>query len=330
MDNKQKLTAHNAVIESNNNILRSLPTYENLTDLVNYQPPVLEQIIEVLTGAAGIGGGSGKYVWEKYGKYGVIFTMTSISQPVTFRITSDTVDVTKLNNESFYGTTVSFNVSGYSYYNVTHKADGTALIEYSGGTQTIKSWTYDPSTQEMKWETGWSSLMNTNGNVKVFEGYVVAYDENAYPNGGTQDGYWYELYTPDGGIDLSLAGITHVAIDKFTLSSNAYNTNLSHSLSVIPTFAILTTSSAVSNGNNSSMLFLNKGTFVKRFSTNTGYWCATGKINNGTECLFGYDSLDDVFANVDSSVIQYYGTTDSGKYSAYLQAGVEYTLITMA
>lgn len=328
MSNKKRITTNTSAISANNELIRNLPVYENLTTEVNYQPPVLDQVIEVLTGAAGIGGGSGKYVWEKsiYNPIKITMTAVATGNPCYIEMNSDDIDLTTVTGDFFSGLEGTYGSNGIKWIIKL----GT-IMTFNGADYTIA---YTPSTRRLAVHFSDSTLGTwTPTNVlgeKTDISYVVAYDENAYPNGGTQDGYWYELYTPDGGIDLSLAGITHVAIDKFTLSSNAYNTNLSHSLSVIPTFAILTTSSAVSNGNNSSMLFLNRGTFVKRLSTNTGYWCATGKINNGTECLFGYDSLDDVFANVDSSVIQYYGTTDSGKYSAYLQAGVEYTLITMA
>lgn len=60
-------------------------------------------------------------------------------------------------------------------------------------------------------------------------GYVVADTENAYPDGGEQDGYWYERYVSQ----LEQAGIK-ASVSTFRLGSNQSASSIEHSLGVIP------------------------------------------------------------------------------------------------
>lgn len=72
------------------------------------------------------------------------------------------------------------------------------------------------------------------------EEYVVSNDATKYPNGGMQDGYWYELME-DAGFTPALFGCTKFAVDTFTrTSSDAANTvTLTHSLGEKPRFVFL-------------------------------------------------------------------------------------------
>ena len=82
----------------------------------------------------------------------------------------------------------------------------------------------------------WKQLTAEGGD---FIAFVTADNENSYPNGGTQDGYWYELV--EEGITLDSIGITRYAVDTFTFASNtpANGTQISHSLGEIPKLAIV-------------------------------------------------------------------------------------------
>lgn len=249
MDNKQKLTAHNAVIESNNNILRSLPTYENLTDLVNYQPPVLEQIKAVLETAAGVGGG--KYVWEQ-----CKLSPKSVTNPTihlqqngnNVDVTSNDVDVTALTDEFFDG------------FYLTVGNPGAYIFEYANGQLTYynkeSNWSktcyYDSSLRQLVFseDLGYKYDATYNGtktyNAPVVIGYVTSNDATAYPNGGIHtDGLYYRLLSGEtedaSGIDLmSMFGCSKMSVDEFTFSSNtAFTTNVNHSLNAVPKIVLI-------------------------------------------------------------------------------------------
>lgn len=62
----------------------------------------------------------------------------------------------------------------------------------------------------------WNKLTAEGGD---FIDFVVSSDAEAYPNGGEQDGYWYELV--EEGLNIAeLFGFTEMAIDTFTLSAD--------------------------------------------------------------------------------------------------------------
>lgn len=67
------------------------------------------------------------------------------------------------------------------------------------------------------------------GTKNVFVGYVIADTEDAYPDGGEQDGYWYERYVSP----LEQAGIK-ASVSTFILGSNQSAPSIEHSLGVIP------------------------------------------------------------------------------------------------
>lgn len=68
------------------------------------------------------------------------------------------------------------------------------------------------------------------------ETYIVSDKENAYPDGGEKGGYWYEKVSV---IDLVKIGCTKFEEGSFTPSSDTYVYNATHSLGVIPKFAIV-------------------------------------------------------------------------------------------
>ena len=88
----------------------------------------------------------------------------------------------------------------------------------------------------------WKKLTAQGGD---FVNFVVSDQSTAYPDGGTQDGYWYEKLME--GIDLkSLLGYTKLAVDRFTFaSSTSCTTTVSHSLGVVPKFILLMTQDTI-------------------------------------------------------------------------------------
>lgn len=68
----------------------------------------------------------------------------------------------------------------------------------------------------------WKKMTAEGGD---FIDYVVSDQENAYPDGGIQDGYWYELF------DLKSFGID---FGEVTLASSATSVTVNHNLGVTP------------------------------------------------------------------------------------------------
>lgn len=147
--------------------------------------------------------------------------------------------------------------------------------------------------------------------------FVVSDDPTAYPDGGTQGGYWYEKVVE--GTDLVQSfGYTKYAIDKFTLSSEIavkYETcYINHSLGEKPSFAFLTsvgvkTDYRVTGG-------ISKMLTGKTYSTKRGFYLSDSQEIE--ESLYGLSILDATRVSYNSA-----NTT-------YMAKGVEYTLITMA
>ena len=66
----------------------------------------------------------------------------------------------------------------------------------------------------------------------TFLDYVVSDKENAYPNGGEKDGYWYERVSE--GITPEMFGATKKEEQTFTVSSSVSEKTITHSLGEIP------------------------------------------------------------------------------------------------
>ena len=73
----------------------------------------------------------------------------------------------------------------------------------------------------------WKKLTSEGG---TFVDYVVDNNESKYPDGGTQDGYWYELF------DLKSFGID---FGEVTLASTAESVTVSHNLGTVPSWVAL-------------------------------------------------------------------------------------------
>lgn len=85
----------------------------------------------------------------------------------------------------------------------------------------------------------WKKYEYESSTVGDFVDYVVSDTETAYPDGGMQEGYWYEKVSE--GIPLSLFNASKYAIDTFTLASDTLSQeySISHSLGSTPKFVFL-------------------------------------------------------------------------------------------
>ena len=194
----------------------------------------------------------------------------------------------------------------------------------------------------------WKKLTAQNG---TFVDYVTADSADAYPNGGMQDGYWYELvkegipYTGanpltigesgatipantlletalqivsgvQAGVDLSVFGCTKYAVDKFTPSSNiAAGGTVSHSLGQEPRIAIVTSNrSKVTNARSLTEAALLWGSNIGDQYAISLYW-------NGSFIA----SRDSYMGWATSTYVRFIESSDTN-YT--WQKGVEYTVFT--
>lgn len=192
----------------------------------------------------------------------------------------------------------------------------------------------------------WKQLTAEGGD---FVAFVTADDEGSYPNKGTQDGFYYVKFDPltaiaeniregvsifdiigtmSEGVDLSAGGITKVAIDKFTFSSDTYSSEINHSLGVVPKVAFITGGTA--KGPWSYTYAIDKAVFVVANTENKG-GCAVSGLNSGGACgisSYGAANINGGDYHVHSATKMQFKLQQSNGF--YLAGGVEYTLITMA
>ena len=151
----------------------------------------------------------------------------------------------------------------------------------------------------------WKKLTSEGG---TFVDYVVDNNESKYPDGGTQDGYWYEKGL---GIDLSALGCTKAVTEKITPSSRT--SKIYHSLGITPKIVIVTTESTAVGQ------YCTQGLIVAPFSLKTS---AEELLLGGA---FDYPSgASDISNHNVSSLTSEY--IDIGEYFA---AGVEYIVTTI-
>lgn len=303
---------------------------ENVTPEVTAQTPIIENIMTSLEGKVWEDK-KGLYVWKKkifYEEYPY-----TLSNP-TFNIVVDTSTFENFNISLSSLAEIPPDINDFlngfelydqqntrrfilTYENGVMYADTqktiTATITLSGTTLTITISNVDI------W-IGGTGLMKYVGDKTYYVhnvigetvGFVVSDNSSAYPDGGVQDGYWYERVSE--GIPLP-NGYTKFAVDKFTPTSNYTNMNIPHQLGMVPKFALITDNGQVSDS-----------PYVKRLATAIPVGGNANYTNYLSIALGGEIYIDN--SNADTK------TTD--KYvrfsctSAKLQAGVEYTLITMA
>ena len=243
---------------------------ENVKPEVDIQTPLIEDIKESLVGKATGANATedtilegysayvgqelvegkykphGLYVWKKYQAviYPTIqmesFTITNTSDMV-IQLASTEKDLSEIDS--------SF-LNGYS----ATRSDGTT-IEFTDSQITVPlgtpSYTYDPSTQQV-YATSGAGIITTSGwpdltkkTDKTFADYVVSDSETAYPDGGLQDGYWYEKVN-------TIAQDFWDCIDFVTPTSNVQV--LPHTLGKIPYFACIFTDEEFANGSSPSKI----------------------------------------------------------------------------
>lgn len=173
----------------------------------------------------------GLYAWTKTLNTGhsgtVSFALLNDTSGNVIQVTSADLDVGSLSNLDFDG------VSGtYTY--------ATATVNWSMTADTITlgsqsaPYTYDPGTGRITMEGltvpayTFSSATITPKDIAL--GYVVSNTESSYPDGGTQDGYYYERVA---------GGVVGIDYGEVTISAETQDITINHTLGVEPKYAIL-------------------------------------------------------------------------------------------
>lgn len=173
--------------------------------------------------------------------------------------------------------------------------------------QTLVYGTYEPHGNYV-----WEKSISQGGE---FVEYVISEDSTTYPNGGMQNGYWYELVKDVPDI-LTPSLYTRVAIDKIKFSSDTElsDITLNHSLGTYPLMAILMGKPAPKS--NQTTVITAVALFSKDYkypNTTYQYYGTAGEISSSCE-----------FSSIAAT------TTTLKMDGVALQGNVEYTLFTFA
>lgn len=312
--NKERIISHNIRLETISTQLDTLPTQESVKH--------------------------GAYVWKKcktkspigIANLSASGTSTVITLESSEGVTEETLDGAVFTATQIGGTysctfTLSY-ANGSKTFSSTDVYGGN--YSYSNGVITLNT-TFAFTSEQFN-----ASDITFPDVEPEFITFVVSDNSTTYPDGGTQDGYWYEKVVE--GIPLP-DGFSKFAVDKFVYSSKTTiaNNSISHSLGEKPKLAIIISSeyakggwsgsdSARVNGLVAAMI----GASVNNASINAVkylYLIGSTYAYDTSSCVFKVDSSASDISYMSENTIK----TDNSSSTAYnFTAGVEYTLITMA
>lgn len=298
---------------------------ENLEAPLTELESTLQEILEVLP-FKGFQN-SGQYVWKKCiaPQYPPLtFKLISSANGVsTIQVSSNIVDLSTKDSSFFVG--YSGNLpSGSNPHTVTFTSSNSVHIVYSASSKLDVAFTYNPLTAQIVINNAWAGTPSdvfSKGEDSVFEtvSYLVSDNAETYPDCSLgDDGFWYELV--QAGVDLSVVGLSQVAVDVFTPSSTIpMTTAVSHSLGVMPRAALLLNMTYPLNNSNGYEAF---SSFVALFRD--GYR-ATSVFRSGTDFMFEFVAASTNIATPTATAI-----TLGSSSTAQLYAGSTYKLITWA
>ena len=230
----------NKVKEGGENIDPELTTLES----------TLQEILEILPFKGAMA--EGKYAWKK-SEYAGFSVETTGTQPITLKLASELGDLSKVDISFFTDWvfklpgTASLKINGDGTCDYTNVANTTAYsCAYNQNTQTLTI--NNNITSSVKWELYSYSVKYV---------VVIGNDENAYPNGGIQDGYWYEL------LEEIIEPINYGTV---TLSAKSPSILVNHRLKKVPSAAYLIDVRGISNTASSSYANLNGNVYYKNSS----------------------------------------------------------------
>ena len=259
-----------------------------------------------------LGDREGQFVWKKCdGVKRITLTQTTDSaNPTILQVVSYSTDLSTVDATWFVGIKGYYTVDGVDYD-----------IEFLSSTeikinQTTATFTYTPATAQISIAF---SLSTRTWTVYPLAGDVVGYNvadsEDAYPDGGMLDGYWYEIHEAPSLAELTadatataaeilkgftayadgelltgtlVKGVTGVAFGTVTASSTSTNIVVSHGLGGIPTYAAL---------------LPKDGSFGSKGGTHGGAWNMNGKsFAVGLNSSYEYDAYSTSISKTSSKV----------------------------
>lgn len=306
-------------------------------------PDAGKLLAEVILNGFELPSPEGQYLWKRNiaNPNCIRLSFTQLNEdvtPVRFQVTSSTTDVSELGSDFFSGKQIA-------------RADAESLIlEFGAGSvqyagNKAKVYDFDPLTGIITIQMSfgsifpWSDWENGEKPYMLLD-YVVSDNPNEYPDRALQDGYWYERvegYSSDEALSAEILSCSKMAIDTFTLTSNAQLTSytFTHSLGELPKAVILMSGEVFPTDVST--------TYVRGFMTNfvipsnpsytevsfnvSGHYIHTATHNlfmgtgTGTSTIFKVNAVKGYSNHGGSS------TTTS---NFYMHSGDTYTLITMA
>ena len=286
-------------------------------------PDAGKLLSQVLVNAVPDSEKKGLYVWKKF-QYvaGVSYTnpsfkMTATSGASKLVLTNCTFDCTKIVDwktflDGFaYSTIVNLQNSTKFYWwvssDTTYEITGFTALSASSCELALKSgYTVNASYAESGRTYSYSGTKVISKEQKTFLDFVVSDNASAYPDGGTQGGYWYEKVVEEKK-GCSITFITPSGWNK--------ETTVQHTLGKIPSAV------AVCRVKGSSDDFSHQNVLCAANTCTQGY--------NGTNfygAVYSYSTASNAYANwftcTDSEI-----TMNGG--SAYLEVGVTYAFIAL-
>lgn len=242
---------------------------EDLTDTADVQQSAVKNLLRMVSRKIAENKGEGEYVWKKYKIVTLENPSIVINGPTSgAKVTSSVVDLSKVDASFFDG----FVRADNSEMDFRYK-DGTLYYYYKGDVYDSIIW--NPKTQIIAMSTKSSEWTNNTFNytgtkeVKLSEGFSVSSDAEAYPNGGEQDGCWYDLLSQPvdladetdliaenirEGVDIfgiigaMSEGVSGIDFGEITPSSTQMRFTIPHKLNKTPKYAIIICSTWESDG----------------------------------------------------------------------------------
>lgn len=339
-------TAQKVVIPSNGKLLSKVTINPTPSQAKTATPTAAQQTIkpdsgkllsQVLVNAVPDSEKKGLYVWKKY-QYTPAETVTNPS--FTYNITKYSETVT-ISNENFDLTKVGEN--WIEFFNGFGNSSGNLEVKYGKlyhGNKIITA--FDPVAKTFTvsdtWNSNSSSVYSYEGTKtlqkeqRVFLDYVVSDDETAYPDGGTQGGYWYEKVVE--GVPLTgILGMQKIAVDYFTPTADTYlsGITLTHSLGAVPTtvFIMPVAKSYTLPADYNSYYILFHAFNAAKFISGATQWAMVREAIVGASLKCSMITSAQHSPEIVTST-QFKADTNSGTGGSYLKAGVEYAIITAA
>ncbi len=235
MDNRQAISTNNTRIRTSKEKLANLPVYENITPETERYTELLEMAITNLQNKCFVPPvKEGQHVWKKYEYYGITATELSYS-PVTLQLSAKLGGLSLVDETFFDGWTL---VRGNGARFILN-GDGTGTaISASGSTESL-AWSYNPSSQTITTNKTYTTPYKWYVEPILDFTYIVDNSDDTYPTDGELDNFWYELLFENAFLEQF--GITKFEEFEVTQAARTAcsNTNISHSLGVIPKLVMI-------------------------------------------------------------------------------------------